>query len=828
MNSVLFKHNSARKLFLVFVALSILMAIGSYVIFFTQKNRITIEKQNELATISHFKVQQIVSWRSERLGNAESVFHNQSFINDVKDFSFGIDKNENLDKISSWIRAIKRIYHYSSILLLDKNEKVIFKTENAELIGPTGQGMIKKVLELKKPLLSDLHKTKSGGIHIDLIIPLYTNCEKKIGLCGILFYRIDPNQFLFPLIQTWPTLSKSGETALVRKEGNNVLFLNELRNKKNTALNFYMPLSNIKLPTVGAVLDASGNFDGIDYRGIKVMMNIQKIPDSSWYIIAKVDNDEIFEPIRRQTFWILFFTTGLILLTGIIVFVIWKLHISNSEREKLLLVKHFDYLVKYANDIIVLSDLKGNIIEVNDKAVVAYGFTRDEILKINFRYLRAPHLPYTFNQKVDEIANNEGLVFESVHIRKDGILFPVEVSGRIIEVDGEKYIQAIIRDITERKQIEQALRESEELYKKLVNSIPDIIFRCDLNGNILFVNDSNVQVYGFEDKKELLGKNIFSFIAPEDLEKAVTNSKLMYQQYLGPVEYKIMMKDGKIADFEINGDVLLSKDGTPYGMVFLLRDITERKNFEISLRIAKEMAEESDRLKTAFLANMSHEIRTPMNGILGFSELLNDDSLAHEERQKYINVISENSRHLLGVINDIIDISKIDSNQLLINTVPFNLNKLMDDVFIIYQNEKIIRHKEHLNIVMNKSLSDENSLIISDDIRLRQILYNLLGNALKFTNEGFIKLEYVLKGDKLQFMVQDTGKGISKNRQSIVFERFRQEEETYTRYFGGSGLGLSISKGLAELLGGRIWMESEEGTGTIFYFTIDHKPFKDE
>jgi PAS domain S-box-containing protein len=828
MNSDLYKTKSARKLLYVFVILALIMSVGSFVLFQSQRNRIIKEKQYELATISKYKVQQIVNWQNERLGNAQSVLYNISFINDVKEYSNGISRVEKMKIISSWIKSMKEIYHYSSVLLLDKNENIIFKTEKAELIGKAGHAMIKKVLEIEKPLLSDLHRTVIGGIHIDLVIPLFAESKNKKELTGFLFFRINPNQFLFPLIQTWPVPSYSGETNLVRKEGNTVLFLNELKSQKNSALNFYTPLSEMNSPAVRAVFGLNGDFEGIDYRGKRVLANLQKIPDSKWFIYTKIDKDEILEPILRQAYWIFFFTIGLISLTGVIVFVIWKLHISNSERERLLLVKHFDYLVKYANDIIILSDLNGNIIEVNDKAVSIYGYTRNELLKINIQYLRSSELPYTFEQKVDEIVGKKGLVYETFHITKNKMSFPVEISGRIIEVDGVEYLQSIIRDITERKHIEEALRESEELYRRLVNAIPDIIFRCDLDGNILFVNDSNVQIYGFEDKKELLGQNIFTFIAPEDIEKAVTNSKLMFKQYVGPIEYKIVMTDGTLADFEINGDVLLSKEGTPYGMVFILRDVTERKNFETSLRIAKEMAEESDRLKTAFLANMSHEIRTPMNGILGFSELLNDDSLDHTERQKFVNVISENSRHLLGVINDIIDISKIDCNQLSINRVPFNLNRLMDEVLMTYQNEKTIKNKDQLDIVMNKSLSDNNCFIISDDIRLRQILYNLIGNALKFTNKGFIKFEYLLKDNKLQFMVQDTGKGISHEKQSIVFERFRQEEETYTRYFGGSGLGLSISKGLAELLGGRLWLESENGKGATFFFTIDYVPFKED
>jgi len=248
----------------------------------------------------------------------------------------------------------------------------------------------------------------------------------------------------------------------------------------------------------------------------------------------------------------------------------------------------------------------------------------------------------------------------------------------------------------------------------------------------------------------------------------------------------------------------------------------QRKRSLQDLIIALAKAEESDILKTAFLSNMSHEIRTPMNGILGFSELLDDDTLSREERRTYLDIINTNGQHLLSIINDILDIAKIDSNQLVINKIPFDLHQLLDELFVSYENSKISMGKEHLTFLLEKEFEDNNSTIICDELRLRQILYNLLGNALKFTKSGFIKFGYKLSDGYLQFFVQDTGIGISKETQSIVFDRFRQEEESYTRQFGGTGLGLSISKKLVEMLGGEIWLVSDQGVGTIFYFTIPY------
>lgn len=246
----------------------------------------------------------------------------------------------------------------------------------------------------------------------------------------------------------------------------------------------------------------------------------------------------------------------------------------------------------------------------------------------------------------------------------------------------------------------------------------------------------------------------------------------------------------------------------------------QKRKFIDDLKSALKKAEESDRLKSSFLANMSHEIRTPMNGILGFSDLLGDDDLSIDDRRMYLEIIKNSGRHLLSIINDIIDISKLDSGLLSASFIDINLNHLMDELLVTYQNEKAVAYKEDLTIELEKSFEENESYIFTDDVRLKQILLNLLSNALKFTNKGHIRFGYTMLNDKLLFFVEDTGKGIAKNKQGVIFERFRQEEENYTRQFGGTGLGLSISIGLVELLGGEMWLVSEEGIGSTFYFTI--------
>lgn len=246
-----------------------------------------------------------------------------------------------------------------------------------------------------------------------------------------------------------------------------------------------------------------------------------------------------------------------------------------------------------------------------------------------------------------------------------------------------------------------------------------------------------------------------------------------------------------------------------------------RSQLEYELIMAKNRAEESDKLKTAFLANMSHEIRTPMNGILGFAEMLNDDSLSKVNRKKYLNIINSNGKVLINLIDDIIDFAKIESGQVNILEDDFSVNSLLNQVLSTFLTRSLRKDKSKVKIITREPFPNEKSYIRTDPIRLRQVLTNLVGNAIKFTHSGYVEFGYDLEdSNTLKFYVKDTGIGITNDKLHVIFERFMQADSSPSRKYGGSGLGLAISKGLVELLGGRMWADSQFGVGSTFYFTI--------
>jgi PAS domain S-box-containing protein len=276
--------------------------------------------------------------------------------------------------------------------------------------------------------------------------------------------------------------------------------------------------------------------------------------------------------------------------------------------------------------------------------------------------------------------------------------------------------------------------------------------------------------------------------------------------------------------FSVSSRIICNEVGLITKIIGVLQDITERKVVEQELIRAKDKAEESDKLKSSFLANMSHEIRTPMTGIIGFSDLLTSRDLEATERNEFLRIISHSGKHLLNILNDIVDMAKTETGILSVNSTTFDLHQLFNEINSFFLFELKCRQKDEVEILMEKNISKKKLMMISDEVRLRQVLFNLIGNAVKFTETGFIKFGYILKEDSktIHFYVKDTGIGIQKDKQKLVFQRFRQADDSISSQFGGTGLGLTISKKLIEIMGGKLWLESELGEGSTFYFDLPY------
>ncbi len=371
---------------------------------------------------------------------------------------------------------------------------------------------------------------------------------------------------------------------------------------------------------------------------------------------------------------------------------------------------------------------------------------------------------------------------------------------------------------------EKKLKISETRYRRLFEAAKDGILILNANnGQIEDANPFLLKMVG-NTLNEIKGKELWeigtfkNIVASKDAFK-----ELQDNEYICFDDMLLVRNGGTQTSVEFISNVYM----VDHKKVIQcnIRDITERKQYEVELIKAKKKAEESDRIKTAFLTNMSHEIRTPMNGILGFAELLKEPDISSDDQQDYLQIIQISGARMLNTINDIVNISKIESGLIQVNIDETNINEKIEFTYNFFKPEA---ENKKLQLSFKNGLQSKDAIIKTDNEKVYGILTNLVKNAIKFTYEGSIELGYARKGEYLEFYVKDTWIGIKQNQKETIFERFRQGSESHTRGYEGSGLGLSISKSYIEMLGGEIWVESEEGRGSTFYFTIPYNPIPEE
>jgi PAS domain S-box-containing protein len=581
--------STAWKPMLALVSFTLVITLASYIVFHEYKDKIKADKQEELASIAESKAKRISTWLDERRNDALALKNDPFFTAELERWlqQGGADNSakrllrERLDSV----QKASAIYGVTAASLVDtKGMLRLYSSLEKDPVTERAYRHVFESMQSGKLLFSDLHMEESENEkfpEIDLSVPLRRVKMGKEYTIGAVIIHIDPRVFLFPLIQRWPTSSPSAESVLFRKDADGVTYLNELRHIKNVPLKMHLPSTQTRLLSNQALAGKTGLLEGVDYRNVEAVGVANPIPDTTWYLISKIDKAELYAPVNSLSNWMTILMLTLVAGgCGITLFWLEKeKRYFKGEIERHALGKHLDYLAKYANDIILLHDSSGNIIEFNDRAVEAYGYSAKELTGMSMSILHAANFSTSFAESQQKIASHKSIRFESSHVRKNGETFPVEVSVRCFELGDEVYFQSIIRDISDRKLIETELENERIHMQTLVQVMPDLVWLKNKEGLYLNCN-RQIELFFGKTEAEIVGKSDYDFVGKEladafranDLKAMQAKSSVSNEEWLtfSGKDYSGWFETVKSPMYDHHGELL--------GVIGIARDITNRKN----------------------------------------------------------------------------------------------------------------------------------------------------------------------------------------------------------------------------------------------------------
>ncbi|MFA6218004.1 MAG: PAS domain S-box protein [Candidatus Omnitrophota bacterium] len=937
-----------------FLGATVALLIAGYTYYTHEADRVGRQKYDEIKSIAKLKAKSIQEWRKGLLEDVRALARGPLWKGAVNEW-FREPKNDALlTGLMDRLVVGQQQGGYADALLIDSDGNVILSTSGQpESMNAIEKMAIEEAVASGSPVLSDMYRNLRGAILMDAVAPILDPKGRSIAV-GL--YRVDPESFLFPLIQTWPTPSQSAETLLVRRDGDDVLFLNDLRRRPNTALSFREPITLHDLPAVQAILGKEGLFEGKDYRGEEVLAYLGHIPDSLWFIVAKVDKSEILKGPRFRGIIAALFA-GTLILAAAAGSAYGYRHRQDSmykelyrlEKERQLLEERYQTILYSIGDAVITTDTGTLVQEMNPAAERLTGWTEDEakgkaIDEIFHTVDEDSHEP---NPSSVQLVLTEGigvrLPNDALLIARDGAEHPIADSAAPISHDGAiSGVVLIFRDQTEQKAIRRALEKSEGTVRAIFESASDGIISFDDQGTIEMVNPAMERLFGYT-AQEIVGRNVkllmpdFYSIEQDEYPKPQleafetevierTSNTIGFRKDGGtfPVEISVSeysskhgghsaafvrditgrvkaegdraflasivdSSDEAIIGNNLDGTIVswnreaqkmygftaeeakgqsiraiipqrlhsqiayllgivgrgertenietarVAKDGREIPVLLSLspikdsfgkilgaseiaRDISQIKQYEQELRLAKESSETANRAKSEFLTSMSHELRTPLNSVIGFSEVLHDKTFGdlNARQTRYVDNILIAGHQLLSLINDILDLAKIEARKTELLRSEVKVKKILEECVLL------VREKA-LNRNLDLSLHAQDDLLVwADERSLKQIILNLLSNATKFTPDGGkLSVTAEKKQGELVFSVRDNGIGVKLEDQERIFDEFEQVDTGTSRKFQGTGLGLALTRKLVELHGGKIWIESEgEGSGSVFSFTI--------
>ena len=799
------------------------------------------EVERQLSAIADLKVGELVQWRKERLGDGTMLFKNAAFSSLVRRF---LEQPEDVDarrQLQGWSGKIQANYQYDRIFLLDAQG--VERISAPDTPEPVASHLVQDtavILRSGQVTFLDFHHDAPGRpVHLGVLVPILDDSNVGHPL-GVLVLRIDPATYLYPFIQRWPTPSLTAETLLVRREGTEVVFLNELRFQKDTALTLREPLDQTALPAARAASGQEGLMEGIDYRGVPVVAALRAIPDSPWFLVARMDAAEVYAPLRAQRTLVVLFISALLFGAGTGVALLWReqrarffrtRHEATESRAKLAAI------VESSEDAIIGKSLDGTITSWNASAERLFGYPAAEMIGQNITRIIPPNEQTQEVEILQRLRHGERVVhFEAVRLAKDGR--PVAVSLTVSPVldEGGVIVGAakIVRDITGRKQAEDSLRVSEVRYRRLFEAARDGILILDAEtGRVLDVNPFLVETLGFT-YEQFLGKRIWELGLFRDIIANQDNfAELQRKEYIRYEDKPLGTADGRHVDVEFVSNAYQMDHQKV--IQCNIRVITERKQAEakihlLNAELEQRVCERTAELETAnqeldaFSYSVSHDLRAPLRAMDGFSMALLEDCAGKldETAQDHLQRIRAGSQQMADLIDDLHKLSRVTRTAMQRERV--DLTAMAREIGAELQR---IQPDRQVGLVVASDL-----VVDGDAGLLRLALNNLLDNAWKFTAQrtpACIEVGAREEDGQRAFFVRDNGAGFDMAYAGKLFGAFQRLH--CTQEFAGTGIGLAIVQRIIRRHRGRVWAEGAVEQGATFYFTLGrngltHDPLK--
>lgn len=564
------------------------LAVGFGSLFYKQQEEIHKKHlYDQQAAIAKLKAEQIARWIAWHREVAEHLLDDPDLIDTVSQSNKGADADGPIgQRLRVRFDNLLKSGRWAGIGLYGSDGRALVRAGRNEEPDAAFLTAIRQAAEGNKFILNDIQDIGNAGYRIDFLLPITVGAGRT-ERAAVLVLSADPRQSLFAMAASWPIPSQSSESLLVRRDGDDVVFLTPLRHSASQPLALRMPLKNTDAPAVHAVLEGTGVIEGVDYRGRPVLAAFRPIEGSSWHIIAKTDTEEVMRPLRQQARLIFALVVFAIGLAALFVALIWRgqraafaLAQQRSREEREALERHFGSLFSQARDIILLIDPDGRIVQANDAAVAAYGYGKEELSLLNVRDLRASTTLQDFERQFALSDRPGGTKFETEHRRKDGSTFPVEVSSRGIDIGGKRYRQSFIRDISERRRAEAALREQEARLRTITGAALDAIVMVDPRGAVVFWNPAAEAMFGYT-AAEALGRDMHDLLAPESMRPM---AKAGFEAFSRSGRGAVVGKVTEIAALHADGRHLPAElavspipFGERWGAVGIVRNIAERK-----------------------------------------------------------------------------------------------------------------------------------------------------------------------------------------------------------------------------------------------------------